>query len=65
MKKGGKWSSASTLKMDAVRSLETLVDLQQATLRYMPEDSTRHNHRCENNPQDLKFVNFAFLRQWI
>jgi hypothetical protein len=28
--------------------LETLVDFQQATWRYTPEDKTLHNHCCEN-----------------
>jgi hypothetical protein len=29
-------------------SSETLVDFQRTTQRYIPEDSTFHNHRCEN-----------------
>jgi hypothetical protein len=28
--------------------LETSVDFQRTTRRYIPEDSTLHNHRCEN-----------------
>jgi hypothetical protein len=27
---------------------ETSVDFQQTSRRYIPEDSTLHNHRCEN-----------------
>jgi hypothetical protein len=26
---------------------ETSIDFQRATRRYIPEDSTLHNHRCE------------------
>jgi hypothetical protein len=39
---------ASTLKMEATCSSETLLDFQQAIWRYIPEDITLHNHRCEN-----------------
>jgi hypothetical protein len=28
--------------------LETLVDFQRTTRRYIPEEGTLHNHRCEN-----------------
>jgi hypothetical protein len=28
--------------------LETSVDFQRTTRRYIPEDRTLHNHRCEN-----------------
>jgi hypothetical protein len=38
----------STLKMEAIFSSETSVDPQQTTRRYIPEDGTLHNHRCEN-----------------
>jgi hypothetical protein len=34
--------------MEAICSSETSVDFQRTTLRYVPEDSTLHNHRCEN-----------------
>jgi hypothetical protein len=47
-----RWSLAqlifSTLKMEAIGSSETWVDFQQTTRRYIPEDGTLHNHRCEN-----------------
>jgi hypothetical protein len=38
----------SILKMGAICSSETLVDFQRITRRYIPEDSTLHNHYCEN-----------------
>jgi hypothetical protein len=38
----------STLKMEAICSSETSVDTQRTTRRYIPEDGTLHNHRCEN-----------------
>jgi hypothetical protein len=41
----------STLKMEVICSSETSVDFQRTTRRYIPEDSTLHNYRCEN----LKF----------
>jgi hypothetical protein len=39
---------SSTLKMEAICSSETSVHFQQTTRRYIPEDSTLHNHCCEN-----------------
>jgi hypothetical protein len=33
--------------MVATRSSETSVDLQRTTRRYIPEDGTLNNHRCE------------------
>jgi hypothetical protein len=36
------------LKMEATCSSETSVDFQQTTQHYIPEDSTLHNHHCEN-----------------
>jgi hypothetical protein len=39
---------SSTLKMEAICSSEMSVDTQRTTRRYMPEDETLHNHRCEN-----------------
>jgi hypothetical protein len=35
---------SSTLKIEAICSSETLVDLQQTTWQYIPEDSTLHEH---------------------
>jgi hypothetical protein len=37
-----------TLKMEAICSSKTSVDTQWTTRRYIPEDGTLHNHRCEN-----------------
>jgi hypothetical protein len=34
--------------MEAICSCETSVDTQRTTRRYIPEDGTLHNHRCEN-----------------
>jgi hypothetical protein len=34
--------------MEAIFSSETSVDFQRTTRRYIPEDVTLHNHRCEN-----------------
>jgi hypothetical protein len=34
--------------MEATCSSETSVDIQRTTRRYIPEDSTLNNHRCEN-----------------
>jgi hypothetical protein len=34
--------------MEATCSSETSVDFQQATRRYIPEDTILQNHRCEN-----------------
>jgi hypothetical protein len=34
--------------MEAICSSETSVDFQRTTQRYIPEDITLHNHRCEN-----------------
>jgi hypothetical protein len=39
---------SSTLKMEAICSSETSVDSQRTKRRYIPEDSTLHNRRCEN-----------------
>jgi hypothetical protein len=34
--------------MEAICSSETSVDTQRTTLRYIQEDDTLHNYRCEN-----------------
>jgi hypothetical protein len=39
---------SSTLKMKATSSSETLVHSQRTTRRYITEDRTLHNPRCEN-----------------
>jgi hypothetical protein len=38
----------STLKTEVICSSDTSVDTQRTTLRYIPEDDTLHNYRCEN-----------------
>jgi hypothetical protein len=35
-------------EMEAIYSSETSVDFQRITRRYIEEDSTFHNHRCQN-----------------
>jgi hypothetical protein len=42
------------LEIEAICSSEMSVDSQRTTWRYIPEDSTLHNHRCE----DLKTFMF-------
>jgi hypothetical protein len=39
--------------MEAICSSETSVDTQRATRRYIPEDGTLHDHRCENLKSDI------------
>jgi hypothetical protein len=39
---------SSTLKMEATCSSEMSVDFYRTTRIYVPEDTTLHNHRCEN-----------------
>jgi hypothetical protein len=34
--------------MEAVCSFEISADFQRTRRRYIPQDSTLHNHRCEN-----------------
>jgi hypothetical protein len=38
----------STLKIEVTCFSETSVNFQRTTRRYIPEDSTLHNYRCEN-----------------
>jgi hypothetical protein len=52
------WSTySSTLKMEVTCSSETSVDFQRTTPRYIPEDVTIHNHRCENQ-NSIVFLEF-------
>jgi hypothetical protein len=37
-----------SMKMETTCSSKTCVDFQRTTLRYIPEDGTLDNHRCEN-----------------
>jgi hypothetical protein len=39
---------SSTLKIEVICFSETSVNFQRTTRRYIPEDGTLHNHRCEN-----------------
>jgi hypothetical protein len=48
----------STLNMETIYSSETSDDTQRTTWRYIPEDGTLHNHRCEN----AKSYNMALAR---
>jgi hypothetical protein len=41
-------SYSSTLKMEMTCSSEMLIDFQQTTWLFIPEDTGLHNHRCEN-----------------
>jgi hypothetical protein len=45
---------------------ETSVDIQRTTLRYIPEDSTLHNHRCENLKSNnaILFANQYSRKNW-
>jgi hypothetical protein len=45
---GSKQAYSSTLKMESTCYSEASVDFQRTTRRYIPEDRTFHNHRCEN-----------------
>jgi hypothetical protein len=46
----------STLKMETIYISETLVDFQQTTWRYIPEDSPLHNHLCESLKSYMCYV---------
>jgi hypothetical protein len=39
--------SSSNIKTETTCSLETCLDYQRTTRRYIPEDNTIHKHRCE------------------
>jgi hypothetical protein len=39
---------SSTLKVELICFSEMLVDFQQTTQRYIPNDRILHNHHCEN-----------------
>jgi hypothetical protein len=41
-------ASRDQLEMEETCYSETSVDIQRTTRRYIPEDRTLHNHRCEN-----------------
>jgi hypothetical protein len=52
-------ASSSTLMMEATRSSESSVHFKQNTWRYIPEDRTLYNHRCEN------LISYAFLKSQL
>jgi hypothetical protein len=47
--------------MEAICYSETSFDYQGTTRRYVPEDSTLHNHRCENLKYYNNRINSRFL----
>jgi hypothetical protein len=51
--------------MEALCSSETPVDTQRTTRRYIPEDDTLHNHRCENLKSYKKHENKLTNKQTI
>jgi hypothetical protein len=53
---------SSALKMEAISSSETSVDTQRTTRRYIPEDCTLHNHRCENLESYKELVTLNFIQ---
>jgi hypothetical protein len=40
---------------------ETSVDTQRTTRRYIPEDRTLHNHRCENRKSYITIPCFSTI----
>jgi hypothetical protein len=52
-----------TLKMEATCSSETSVNFHRATWRYIPEDRTLHNHRCENHRPYIASLRVKFKLQ--
>jgi hypothetical protein len=47
--------------MEAICSSETSGDTQCTTRRYIPEDGTLHNHRCENLKSYIAEIRFLRL----
>jgi hypothetical protein len=58
---------SSTLKMESACPSETSVEFQRTTRRYIPEDRTLHNHRCENHKSNtcLLLASCWFLAWFI
>jgi hypothetical protein len=52
------------LNMDAIYSSETSVDFHRTTQRYISEDTTLHNHRCENLKSNKLLCLFHFSALW-
>jgi hypothetical protein len=57
-------ASSSTLKMETICSSETSVDFRRTTPRYIPEDSTLHNHLCENFKSYMALDKLRSPREW-
>jgi hypothetical protein len=55
-------SAYSIQKMEEIISSETSVDCQRTTRRYIPEESTLHNHRCEEFKSCISQIR---LKEWI
>jgi hypothetical protein len=52
------YEAGTKQRMKAKYSSETSVDFQGNTMRYIPEDRTLYNHRCENlKSYDIKYIN--------
>jgi hypothetical protein len=50
--------------MEATYSLETSVDFQRTTQRYIPEDKTLHKYRCEDHESIWTYINPKFLEDY-
>jgi hypothetical protein len=48
----------STLKMEAICSSETPIETKRTTRRYIPEDGSLYNYRCENLKSYMYGPNF-------
>jgi hypothetical protein len=48
--------------MEVICSFETSVDFQRTTRRYIPEDKTHHNHRCDNLKPHTNLLQFWWNR---
>jgi hypothetical protein len=55
----------STLRMEAIYPSETSIDTQRTTRRYIPEDDTLHNHRCENLESYIPETSFTGHSEYI
>jgi hypothetical protein len=44
----------------ATRSSETSVHFQRTARRYIPEDGTLHNHRCEHLKSYIGYTRFIY-----
>jgi hypothetical protein len=56
------WNVTPCSPVETVYSSEMLVDFYRTTRRYIPEDSTLHNHRCENLRSSIILALYVFLR---